>query len=75
MNFLHLFQIFVRISPSEAFTNRMFNVLDTYERYRIKKKNALVAIKDLKINYEGKNGRDDELLIKYYCSVFLQKKI
>ncbi len=70
-----MFQIFVLISPSEAFTNRMFNALDTYARYRIKKKTALVAIKDLKINYERKNGRDDELLIKYYCSVFLQKKI
>jgi len=53
----------------------MFKALDTYARYRIKKKTALVAIKDLKINYERKNGRDDELLIKYYCSVFLQKKI
>ena len=69
-----MFQIFVLISPSEAFTNRMFKVLDAYARYRIKKKTALVAIKDLKINYERKNGSDDELLIKYYCSVFTPKE-
>ena len=56
--------------PLEALTSRMFNVLDTCARYRLKEKTALVAIKDLRIKYEGENEVEAELFIKLYCSVF-----
>ena len=58
------------ITPSKAVTTRMFKVLDTCARYRLKEKTALVAIKDLKLNYEGENESEAELFIKLYCSVF-----
>ena len=58
------------ITPSKAVTTRMFKVLDTCARYRLKEKTALVAIKDLKLNYKGKNESEAELFIKLYCSVF-----
>ena len=56
--------------PSEAVTTRMFKVLDTCARYRLKEKTALVAIKDLKLKYVGKDKKEAELFIKLYCSVF-----
>ena len=58
------------ITPSKAVTTRMFKVLDTCARYRLKEKTALVAIKDLKLKYEGNDEREAELFIKLYCSVF-----
>ena len=58
------------ITPSKAVTTRMFKVLDTCARYRLKEKTALVAIKDLKLKYEGKDKREAEVFIKLYCSVF-----
>jgi hypothetical protein len=36
----------------------------------LKEKTALVAIKDLKLKYEGKDESEAELFIKLYCSVF-----
>ena len=62
--------LFGLIIPSKAGTRRMFDVLDTCARYRLKEKTALVAIKDLKLKYEGKDEREAELFIKLYCSVF-----
>ena len=57
-------------TPSEAVTTRMFKVLDTCARYRLKEKTALVAIKDLKLQHDGKDESEAELFIKLYCSVF-----
>jgi len=48
----------------------MFEVLDTCARYRLKEKTALVAIKDLKLKYEGKDASEAEVFIQLYCSVF-----
>ena len=71
MKYLLLLTVLLGIgSPSEAYTTRMFNVLDTCARYRLKEKTALVAIKDLKLKYEGKDESEAELFIKLYCSVF-----
>ncbi len=71
MNFLILLTILLgSITPSEAVTTRMFKVLDTCARYRLKEKTALIAIKDLKLKYEGKDESEAELFIKLYCSVF-----
>ena len=57
-------------TPLEAVT-KMFKVLDTCARYRLKEKTALDAIKDLKIKYQGKDESEAELFIKLYCSVFI----
>tara|TARA_B100001250_G_C19190769_1_gene525047 strand:+ start:38 stop:283 length:246 start_codon:yes stop_codon:yes gene_type:complete len=58
------------ITPLEAVTTRMFKVLDTCARYRLKEKTALVAIKDLNLKYDGNDETEAELFIKLYCSVF-----
>ncbi len=57
-------------SSSRAVSTKMFKVLDTCARYRLKEKTALVAIKDLKLKYEGKDEKEAELFIQLYCSVF-----
>jgi len=71
MKYLLLFIIlFGLITPSKAVSRRMFEVLDTCARYRLKEKAALVAIKDLKLKYEGKDASEAEVFIRLYCSVF-----
>ena len=62
--------LLVLITPSKAATTRMFKVLDTCARYRLKEKTALVAIKDLNLKYDGNDETEAELFIKLYCSVF-----
>ena len=61
------------ILPLKASSRRMFEVLDTCARYRLKEKTALVAIKDLKLKYEGNEGSEADLFIKLYCSAFDSK--
>ena len=56
--------------PSEAVTTKMFKVLDTCARYRLKEKSAFEAINDLNLKYMGKEQKEAELFIKLYCSVF-----
>ena len=58
------------ITPSKAATKRMFEVLDTCASYMLKETSALVAIKNLKLKYDGKDESEAELFIKLYCSVF-----
>ena len=71
MKYLLLLTLLLVLSiPSKAVTTRMFKVLDTCARYRLKEKTALVAIKDLKLKYVGKDKKEAELFIKLYCSVF-----
>ena len=71
MKFLLLSTLLLGLTtPSIAVTRRMFEVLDTCARYRLKEKTALVAIKDLKLKYEGKDESEAELFIQLYCSVF-----
>tara|TARA_B100000965_G_C19060896_1_gene527774 strand:- start:203 stop:373 length:171 start_codon:yes stop_codon:yes gene_type:complete len=48
----------------------MFKVLNSCARFRLKEKTALVAIKDLKLKYEGKDESEAELFMQLYCSVF-----
>ena len=69
-SFLFAALLLVLITPSEAVTTKMFKVLDTCARYRLKEKNAFEAINDLKLTYEGKDKKEAELFIKLYCSVF-----
>ena len=71
MKYLLLLSLLLGLStPSKAVTTRMFKVLDTCARYRLKEKTALVAIEDLKLKYDGKDENEAELFIKLYCSVF-----
>ena len=58
------------VPPSKAASRRMFKVLDTCARYRLEEKTALVAIKDLKLKYEGIGGSEADLFVKLYCSAF-----
>ena len=62
--------LLVSMPPSNAVTTRMFKVLDTCARYRLKEKTALGAIKDLNLKYGGNDETEAELFIKLYCSVF-----
>ena len=57
-------------TPLKASSSRMFKVLDTCARYRLKEKTALAAIKDLKLEHDGKDESEADLFIKLYCSVF-----
>ena len=71
MKYLLTLAVFLWLAiPLEAANTRMFKVLDTCARYRLKEKTALVAIKDLKLKYEGKDESEAELFIQLYCSVF-----
>ena len=71
MKYLLLLTVFLGLSiPSEAVTTRMFKVLDTCARYRLKEKTALGTIKELKLKYEGSDESEADLFIKLYCSVF-----
>ena len=67
---LFLTLLLMIIAPSEAVTTKMFKVLDTCARYRLKEKNAFESINDLNLKYEGKDKKEAELFIKLYCSVF-----
>ena len=65
--------LLVLVPPSKAASSRMFKVLDTCARYRLEEKTALVAIKDLKLKYEGIGGSEADLFVKLYCSAFDSK--
>ena len=71
MKYFLLLTVLLGLSTSSnAVTTRMFKVLDTCARYRLKEKTALVAIEDLRLKYDGKDENEAELFIKLYCSVF-----
>ena len=57
-------------APSKAVSTKMFKVLNTCASYCLKETTALLAIKDLKLKYEGKDENEAELFIQLYCSVF-----
>ena len=64
------FFLFAFLPPSKAVTTRMFKVLDTCARYRLKEINAKEAIEKLKL--ESKNSSKIGLkdIVSSYCSVF-----
>ena len=69
-SFLFATLLLMIIAPAEAVTTKMFKVLDSCARYRLKEKNAFEAINDLNLKYEGNDKKEAELFIKLYCSVF-----
>ena len=56
--------------PSYAVTTKMFKVLDTCARYRLKELNAFEAIEKLDLEYNGQDLSEAKILVKKYCSVF-----
>ena len=64
------FFFFAYLPPSKAVTTKMFKVLDTCARYRLKEIDAKDAIEKLKL--ESMNSPEIELKNKVskYCSVF-----
>ena len=67
---LTAFFLFAFLPPSKAVTTKMFKVLDTCARYRLKEINAKEAIEKLKL--ESKNSSKIGLkdIVSSYCSVF-----
>ena len=48
----------------------MFKVLDTCARYRLNEFNAFEAIEKLKLEYNGQDENEAQIIVKKYCSVF-----
>ena len=59
---------------SNASSIKIFKVLDTFARYRLIEKTALVTIKDLLVRHKGKDESALELLLKLYYSVVTQNE-
>ena len=68
--FLPAFFLFAFLPPSMAVTTKMFKVLDTCARYRLKEIDAKQAIVKLKL--ESKNSTEIGLkdIVSNYCAVF-----
>ena len=64
------FFLFAFLPPSKAVTTKMFKVLDTCARYRLKEIDAKQAIEKLKL--DSKNSSEIVLknMVSSYCSVF-----
>ena len=67
---LSAFFLLAFIPSSKAVTTKMFKVLDTCARYRLREIDAREAIDKLKL--ESKNSSEIELknIVSNYCSVF-----
>ena len=67
---LTAFFFFAFLPPSKAVTTKMFKVLDTCARFRLKEIDAKQAIEKLKL--ESKNSSEIGLknIVSNYCSVF-----
>ena len=65
---LTAFFLLAFLPPSKAVTTKMFKVLDTCARYRLKEIDAKQAIEKLKLKNSSTNQQKE--LVKRYCSVF-----
>ena len=65
-----VFYLFFLIYPAEAVTTKMFKVLDTCARYRLREINANEAIEKLKLKLTNPSTIQPKDLVKKYCSVF-----
>ena len=57
-------------SPTNAVTTKMFKVLDTCARYRLKEINVKEAIEKLKLKPKNASQVESEEIVSRYCSVF-----
>ena len=69
-NLLFAFFLFAFLPPSKAVTTKMFKVLDTCARYRLKEIDAKEAIEKLKLESENSFIIDSSNIVSIYCSVF-----
>ncbi|ABM71590.1 non-structural protein (NS2)-like protein [Prochlorococcus marinus str. MIT 9515] len=64
------FLLFAFISPSKAVTTKMFKVLDTCARYRLKEIDAKAAVEKLKLESNNFSELGLRNIVSKYCSVF-----
>ena len=64
------FFLFAFLPPSKAVTTRMFKVLDTCARYRLKEIDAKEAILKLKLDSKDSSDINSKNKVSTYCSVF-----
>ena len=62
--------ILIFSNPIYAVTTKMFRVLDTCARYRIKEIDEYQAIEKLKLEFTKDSQATAKSLVKKYCSVF-----
>ena len=67
---LFAFFLFGSLPPSKAVTTKMFKVLDTCARYRLKEIDAKEAIEKLKLESMNSSDIDLKNIVSNYCSVF-----
>ena len=65
-----VFYLSFLIYPAEAVTTKMFKVLDTCARYRLREINANEAIEKLKLKLTNSSIKQPKDLVVKYCSVF-----
>ena len=71
MKFLFVvFYLSFLIYPAEAVTTKMFKVLDTCARYRLKEIDAKEAIEKLKLESNNSSEIGLKNIVSNYCSVF-----
>ena len=67
---LSAFFLLAFIPPSKAVTTKMFKVLDTCARYRLREIDAREAIDKLKLESKNSSEIDLKNIVSTYCSVF-----
>ena len=67
---LAAFFLFAFIPPSNGVTTKMFKVLDTCARYRLKEIGAKEAIEKLKLDSKNSSEIGLKNIVSNYCSVF-----
>ena len=68
--FFAAFLLFAFLPPSKAVTTKMFKVLDTCARYKIKEIDANEALEKLKLESKNNSETDLKIRVSTYCSVF-----
>ena len=68
--FFAVFFLFTFLPPSKAVTTKMFKVLDTCARYRLKEIDAKKAVEKLKLEPINSSEIDLKNKVSTYCSVF-----
>ena len=67
---LSIFFLFAYIPQSKAVTTKMFRVLDTCARYRLREIDAKQAIEKLKLESKSSSEIDLKNIVSNYWSVF-----
>ena len=67
---LSAFFLFAFLPPSKAVTTKMFKVLDTCARYKLKEIDAKEALGKLKLEYKDSSEIVLKNKVSNYCSVF-----